>query len=82
MSHTYRVTKAFASAGGAGSRLFQAGDTLTLDRPARSLSHLELIDATPGFVANPEGGNAATGDGTGEKLPPAGDTAKTGKAKK
>jgi len=42
MSYTYRVTKAFKRVGD-GERQFSVGDKLTLDRPAKSLTHLELL---------------------------------------
>jgi len=40
----YRVTQDFNSAGKDGPHLFRAGEIITLDRPARSLTHLELIE--------------------------------------
>lgn len=43
MAYAYRVTKAFKRVGDDGERQFSIGDTLVLDRPAKSLSHLELI---------------------------------------
>ena len=43
MAYAYRVTKAFKRVGDDGERQFNIGDTLVLDRPAKSLSHLELI---------------------------------------
>ena len=43
MAYAYRVTKAFKRVGDDGERQFSVGDKLTLDRPAKSLSHLELI---------------------------------------
>lgn len=45
MAYTYRVIKAFKRVGD-GERQFSVGDKLTLDRPAKSLSHLELIAPT------------------------------------
>lgn len=43
MAYAYRVTKAFKRVGDDGERQFSPGDMLVLDRPAKSLSHLELI---------------------------------------
>ena len=43
MACAYRVTKAFKRVGDDGERQFSIGDKLVLDRPAKSLSHLELI---------------------------------------
>lgn len=43
MAYAYRVTKAFRRVGDDGERQFSPGDTLVLDRPAKSLSHLEMI---------------------------------------
>lgn len=43
MAYAYRVTKAFKRVGDDGERQFSVGDKLTLDRPAKSLTHLELI---------------------------------------
>ena len=43
MAYAYRVTKAFKRVGDDGERQFSIGDKLVLDRPAKSLSHLELI---------------------------------------
>ena len=43
MAYAYRVTKAFKRVGDDGERQFSIGDTLVLDRPAKSLTHLELI---------------------------------------
>ena len=43
MAYAYRVTKAFKRVGDDGERQFSPGDKLVLDRPAKSLSHLELI---------------------------------------
>lgn len=43
MAYAYRVTKAFKRVGDGGERQFSPGDKLVLDRPAKSLSHLELI---------------------------------------
>lgn len=43
MAYAYRVTKAFKRVGADGERQFSIGDKLVLDRPAKSLSHLELI---------------------------------------
>jgi hypothetical protein len=42
MAYTYRVIKAFKRVGD-GERQFSVGDKLTLDRPAKSLTHLELL---------------------------------------
>lgn len=42
MAYAYRVTKAFKRVGDDGERQFSIGDKLVLDRPAKSLSHLEL----------------------------------------
>ena len=47
MAYTYRVTKAFKRVGD-GERQFSVGDKLTLDRPSKSLTHLELIEADAG----------------------------------
>lgn len=47
MAYTYRVIKAFKRVGD-GERQFSVGDKLTLDRPAKSLTHLELIEADAG----------------------------------
>lgn len=46
MAYAYRVTKAFKRVGDDGERQFSIGDKLVLDRPAKSLSHLELIAPT------------------------------------
>lgn len=43
MAYAYRVTKAFKRVGDDGDRQFSIGDKLVLDRPAKSLTHLELI---------------------------------------
>lgn len=43
MAYAYRVTKVFKRVGDDGERQFSPGDTLVLDRPAKSLSHLEMI---------------------------------------
>lgn len=43
MAYAYRVTKAFKRVGDDGERKFSIGDKLVLDRPAKSLTHLELI---------------------------------------
>lgn len=43
MAYAYRVTKAFKRVGDDGERQFSIGDKLVLDRPAKSLSHLDLI---------------------------------------
>ena len=43
MAYAYRVTKAFKRVGDDGERQFNPGDKLVLDRPAKSLTHLELI---------------------------------------
>lgn len=40
----YRVTQDFNSAGKDGVHLFRAGEMIALDRQARSLTHLELIE--------------------------------------
>lgn len=56
MAYVYRVTKAFKRVGDDGERQFSPGDTLVLDRPARSLSHLELIPPADDGAAVTVGG--------------------------
>ena len=76
MAYAYRVTKAFKRVGDDGECQFSPGDTLVLDRPAKSLSHLEMIapaddgaTVTVGVLLAEDGGDTATGDGTGKALP-------------
>ena len=55
MKYAYRVIKEFGGAGDAGLRLFKIGEVIELDRPARSLDCLELVEEVkPVFVVNPD----------------------------
>lgn len=78
----YRVIKPFSSAGEGGLTQHKVGDIVSRLVLAKSPEYLELTEPARVFVTNPADAQADTGDGSGEALPTADSTVKTGKAQK